>query len=159
MNETKSNRPLSNQTVYTKSSVNLYGYHRANLWAAYGLAIFLAIIVNLLGAYAYNVNKVAHDINFSSLVSSVTDNSIITVFKREDPATRGKIPLLKKIADVEIKFTPLDEGGLGFQTADEVRRRSSVAPISSPRLLELEIMEPVQRANEIVLEEDEIHAT
>jgi hypothetical protein len=102
------------------------------------------MIVNILGAYAYAVNKVAHDINFTSLISSTTDDSIISVFKREDPSTRGKIPLPNKIADVEIKFTPLDEGGLGFQTAEEVRRRSSVAPIASPRLLELKPLEVVE---------------
>ena len=120
--------------VTTTISINLYAYHKANLLAAYGISILVASLVNLLGAYAYTVNKVAHDINFTSIVSSTTDDTIITVFKKEDPSTRGKIPLPKSIGDVEIKFTPLDEGGLGFQTAEEVRRRSSVA---SPQLTTL----------------------
>ncbi len=114
--------------------MNKYAYHKADLLAAYGIAILVAIIANLLGAYAYIKNKVAHDINYTSLVSSSADDTITTVFKQEDPSTRGKLPLPKSIGDVEIKFTPLDEGGLGFQTAEEVRRRSSVAPVTSPQL-------------------------
>ncbi|KAE9380934.1 hypothetical protein N431DRAFT_323907 [Stipitochalara longipes BDJ] len=130
------------QTVMTTISINLYAYHKGNLLAAYAISILVAFIVNLLGAYAYTVNKVAHDINFTSLVSSTTDDTINTIFKKEDPSTRGKIPLPKTIGDVEIKFTPLDEGGLGFQTAEEVRRRSSVAPITSPQLAAMKKLQP-----------------
>jgi hypothetical protein len=72
------------------------------------------------------VNKVAHDISFSSLVSSTTDASINNLFKNEEKATRGRLPLPDSIADVEIKFKPLDEGGLGFQTVAEIRRASAV---------------------------------
>jgi hypothetical protein len=91
----------------------------------------MAIVVNLLGAYAYTFNKAAHDISFASLVSSTTDSTITTLFKTESPSHRGKLPLPEGIAEQPIKFTPLDEGGLGFQTADEVRRRSSLG-VSSP---------------------------
>ncbi len=106
--------------------MNIWGYHKVNLWIAYGASIFVAIVANLLGAYAYKVNKVAHDISFSSLVSSTTDPSINNLFNDDDPNTRGKLPLPKKVSGVEIKFKPLDEGGLGFQTAAEIRRASSV---------------------------------
>jgi hypothetical protein len=40
--------------------------------------------------------------------------------------------LPQSIKTVEIKFTPLDEGGLGFQTATEVKRRQNSA--ASPQL-------------------------
>lgn len=128
-------------------SVNLWGYHKANLWTAYGVSIFVAIIANLLGAYAYMVNKVAHDISFSSIVSSTTHSSINTLFDpdRDDSDTvhmRGKLPLPKKIADREIKFIPLDEGGLGFQTVEEIKeaeiRRASGAGIASPLIMPME---------------------
>ena len=128
--------------VMTTIPILLYAYHRGNLLAAYGIAILVATLVNLLGAYAYIVNKVAHDINFTSLVSSATDDTIITLLKKEGPATKGKLPLPKTIGEVEIKFTPLDEGGHGFQTAEEVRRRSSVAPITSPQLAALRKLQP-----------------
>jgi hypothetical protein len=55
---------------------------------------------------------------------------------------------------VEIKFTPLDEGGLGFQTAEEVRRRSSAAVVASPRLLgqtQRDIREEEMMIEEVVL--------
>lgn len=131
---------------------NVYAYHATNLWIAYGLAILFAILVNILGAYAYMVNSVAHDINFSSLVSAATHSSIIRLFKHEKPETRGKLPLPKEIADVEIKFRPLDEGGLGFETAEEIRRKSSVAltPIPSPQLGDLDQIQPFQQRAERV---------
>jgi hypothetical protein len=53
------------------------------------------------------------------------------------------------IANVKIKFAPLDEGGLGFQTADEIRRRSSAAA-SSPQIMAM---------NQAVVVEEEERST
>jgi hypothetical protein len=82
-------------------------------------------------------------------VSSTTDDTINTLFKKEDPSTRGKIPLPQAIAVVEIKFTPLDEGGLGFQTAEEVKRRSSAAPGASPQISPMQKLQPDMEIKEI----------
>lgn len=120
--------PLVKQPVSITKAVNQWAYHKRNLLLAYSVAIIAALFANLLGAYAYFRNKVSHDLSFSSLASTTTDQTFVDRFRSEDPKTRGKLPLPESLKRVEIKFTPLDEGGLGFQTADEVRRRRSVVP-------------------------------
>jgi len=92
--------------------------------------------------------------SFSSLVSATTDSTITCLFKTEDPAHRGKLPLPNEIAVVPITFTPLDEGGLGFQPAIEVRRRSSgfgsvaiSSAISTPNIKAME--QPVMVTEEV----------
>jgi hypothetical protein len=94
--------------------------------------------------------------SFSSLVSATTDSTITCLFKTEDPAHRGKLPLPDEIAVVPITFTPLDEGGLGFQPAIEVRRRSSAAISSAISTPNIKAMEQLATVIEEVATHDHI---
>ncbi|KAG9238932.1 hypothetical protein BJ875DRAFT_415061 [Amylocarpus encephaloides] len=112
--------------ILVTTTLNIYLHSPLTLLLAYSISLTLALLANLLGAYAYLANKVAHDLSFSTLASTTTDQNLVNMFREEDPGTRGKLPLPKGLGGRVVRFTPLDEGGLGFQTADEVRRRRSL---------------------------------
>lgn len=104
-------RPPINTTVLTTVSVNLYGYHYTNLFLAYGIAIFFALLANALGGLAYHHNRVSHDTSFSSILSSTRDPGLADLFVHQ---VLGKLPLPGEIKRAMLRFGKMKEGGLGF---------------------------------------------
>jgi len=111
--------PYINTSVTTTNLVNLYAYNEQNLLLAYGLAIFFALLANILGAFAYKINGVSYDRAFSSFLSATRDPALKKLFNQQ---TLGKLPVPRNVRRTLLVFGKLllpefeDKGepGLGF---------------------------------------------
>ena len=63
--------------VTTSVPINVYAYHAKNLYLAYSLAIFLALVANVLGTAAYISNGVSHNNSFSSILRATRNPSLL----------------------------------------------------------------------------------
>jgi hypothetical protein len=62
----------------------------------------------------------------------------VDLLRSEDPATRGKLPFPESLKKRTVKFTPLDEGGLGFVTTGSSKKKQRLSlsiASSSTRIL------------------------
>jgi hypothetical protein len=122
--------PYINTTVTTTTLTNLYTYNQRNLLLAYGLAIFFALLANILGAYAYKINGVSFERGFSSFLSATRDPELVNLFHYQ---TLGKLPVPDHIKRTILVFGRLllplfgdmEEPGLGFtcMVQGEVKQR------------------------------------
>jgi len=102
----------TNTTITT--SINTYACYSQNLLLLYGLAIFFALLANILGAFAYMRNGVSHDKSFSAILASTRDPGLMGLFHAR---VLGKLPLPKSVRTAKLKFGKMEEGGLGFKRA------------------------------------------
>lgn len=79
-------RPPVLANVTTAEPINVYAYHPKNLFLAYGIALFLAIIAVILGLCAYLSNGVSHSNSFSSIVRA-TRNPDLLAFDQHQAST------------------------------------------------------------------------
>jgi hypothetical protein len=95
------NRPPINMTYTRWDSVNTYAYHTRNLFLSYGLAISLALLANLLAAYAYRENRVSYNKTFSAILAATRDISLTELFHYE---VVGRLPLSKRVRKTLLSF-------------------------------------------------------
>ena len=100
--------------VNVTNPVNIYAYHSKNLFVSYGLAIFFAVFVNLLGAYAYWTNGHSHAKTFSAILASTRDRGLTKLFRSE---AEGRLPLHDEVRNAKLMFGRLPNEGLGFWRA------------------------------------------
>lgn len=97
-------RPPTDRTATRTDSVNKYVYHSKNLLLSYGLAIGLALLANLLGAYAYLSNGVSHNRRFSAILAATRHESLTKLFHNQ---IVGSLPLSDKVKNTFLKFGPI----------------------------------------------------
>ncbi|TGO48091.1 hypothetical protein BOTNAR_0493g00050 [Botryotinia narcissicola] len=101
--------PSVNTSVLSTTSINIYAYHSSTLLVSYGIAIFVALIANSLGAYAYHINGRSHNKSFSAILAATRDSE----FGRLLPGgVRGKIPLPDWVLETQLRFVDVDGGGV-----------------------------------------------
>ncbi|TGO86393.1 hypothetical protein BPOR_0307g00020 [Botrytis porri] len=101
--------PSTNTSVLSTTSINIYAYHSSTLLLSYGIAIFVALIANSLGAYAYHINGRSHNKSFSAILAATRDSE----FGRLLPGgVRGKIPLPEWVLETQLRFVDVDGGGV-----------------------------------------------
>ncbi|KAF7913457.1 hypothetical protein BELL_0064g00280 [Botrytis elliptica] len=99
--------PSVNTSVLSTTSINIYAYHSSTLLLSYGIAIFVALIANSLGAYAYHINGRSHNKSFSAILAATRDSE----FGRLLPGgVRGKIPLPEWVLETQLRFVDVDGG-------------------------------------------------
>lgn len=99
--------------------VNIYVYNARNLWLAYGIAIFITLLIISLGGIAYNLNGVCHERSFSAFVSATRDLSLVEIFS----SRHGVLPLDEAAKHRSLIFDDEDHLGMSFR---EERRNSTV---------------------------------
>lgn len=100
---------MVNTSVLSTTSINIYAYHCSTLLLSYGIAIFVALIANSLGAYAYHINGRSHNKSFSAILAATRDSE----FGRLLPGgVRGKIPLPEWVLETQLRFVDVDGGGV-----------------------------------------------
>ncbi|THV45419.1 hypothetical protein BGAL_0491g00010 [Botrytis galanthina] len=101
--------PSVNTSVLSTTSINIYAYHSSTLLLSYGIAIFVALVANSLGAYAYHINGRSHNKSFSAILAATRDSE----FGRLLPGgVRGKIPLPDWVLETQLRFVDVDGGGV-----------------------------------------------
>jgi hypothetical protein len=98
-------RPATLTNVTMINTVPLYEYRSLNLRLAYGMAVLVAVIANVLGLIAVVKNGVTVNRAWTSIVGSTAD---IKLHEEEHRARRGSLPLPK---DVEVKLVKIEELG------------------------------------------------
>ena len=106
--------PSITRNVTVKASINTYDYHFQNLLLSYGLAIFFALLANILGALAYMTNGVSHNKSFSAILTSTRDAGLTELFHAQ---ILGRLPLPQSVRRARLRFGNLPDGGLGFKRA------------------------------------------
>lgn len=98
--------------VTTTSPANIYVYQPKRVFIAYGVAIFFALVANVLGIWAYLSNGVSHDNSFWSIVTTTRD---IHLSKLNAHERLGALPKERKVGRTKIVFDVGDmaEGGRG----------------------------------------------
>ena len=94
---------------------NIYTYSALKLWAAYGVAIFLALLTALLGLVAIFLNGASYSNNFSTTFRAARGAAISEKVYAGDVA--GEDPLPKRLAKAQATFV--------FTDADEKLRHRS----------------------------------
>lgn len=74
------NSPPLPANVTTTEPINVYAYHPKNLYLAYSLAIFFALLANILGTCAYISNGVSHNNSFSSILRATRNPGLLLGF-------------------------------------------------------------------------------
>ncbi|KAG0646652.1 hypothetical protein D0Z07_7475 [Hyphodiscus hymeniophilus] len=100
--------------VTSQQAINSYAYHSKNLLVSYGVAIFFALIGNVLGACAYRSNGVSHNKSFSAILTSTRDMGLTDLFHEQ---RLGRMPLPEEIQKTKLRFGRMKGGGLGFSRA------------------------------------------
>jgi hypothetical protein len=106
--------PSITQNVTVKASINTYNYRSENLLLSYGLAIFFALLSNILGALAYKANGVSHNKSFSAILTSTRDIGLMDLFHKQ---VLGRLPLPQSVRRAKLRFGDMGDGGLGFKRA------------------------------------------
>lgn len=85
----------------TSEPINVYTYDPKNLFISYGIALFFALIANILGALAYVSNGVSHDNSFSSIVRATRNPDLIDFEQRRVP---GALPLGRQLGEKVLRL-------------------------------------------------------
>lgn len=98
--------------VTTSTPTNIYAYQPQNLFIAYGIAVLVALLANLIGLHAFFTNGVSYDISFSSIVCTTRDIHFSGLNAHE---RIGALPLDKKVGRTKMKFVVggMEEMGKG----------------------------------------------
>ena len=104
--------PAEPTNVTTTTTTNIYVYQPKKVFIAYGIAIFFALVANVLGIWAYLSNGVSHDNSFSSIVCTTRD---IHLSKLNAHERLGALPLERKVGRTRMVFDVgnMAEGGRG----------------------------------------------
>jgi hypothetical protein len=94
------------------NTVNLYQYRSLNLLLAYGIALLVAAIANVLGIIAILRNGVSIDRRWSSIVSATTG---ITLLEKEHWHRRASLPFPNDAKSREVIIVRLVDGGFTFK--------------------------------------------
>lgn len=79
---------------------NIYVYSAMKLWIAYGIAIFVALILSSLGLFAIVVNGASYSNNFSSALRFARGAFVSKETNDEDPVGRDTLPVYLSTARV-----------------------------------------------------------
>lgn len=93
--------PAQPVNVTTSSPTNIYVYQPRNVFIAYGIAIFVTLIANLIGLHAFFTNGVSYDLSFSSIVCTTRDIHLSGLNAHE---RIGALPLDEKVGRTEMRF-------------------------------------------------------
>ena len=93
--------PSRPANVTTTTPVNIYTYQPRNLYIAYGVAIAVALLANLIGLYAFLANGVSYEISFSSIVCTTRDIHFSGLNAHE---RIGALPIDKEVRRAKIRF-------------------------------------------------------
>lgn len=88
--------------------VNRYSYSARNLWLAYGLANFFALLSVILGIVAFKHNDASHNNSLSNVMSVSQDPELGLLFPR---CCRGVFPLPEETMRAKLKVVPDALGG------------------------------------------------
>ncbi len=125
-------RPMVNTTVTMQKSINTYTYNSKNLFLSYGLAIFFALLANLLGAFAYWRNGASFNKSISSFWPVQKDEELGEFLNDEVLVHLKPLPLEKTTKKTVLKFGSLRDGHWGLRRASVVKvgrnRRKSLRP-------------------------------
>jgi len=104
---------IANTTRITP--VNRYSYSSRNLWLAYGLGIFFALIANALGAQAFMENNASHNNSLSTLLSISRDPELANLFPE---CCHGKLPLPPETMKARLRVEEMEDGGQSLKSKD-----------------------------------------
>lgn len=115
-----------------KESINTYTYNSKNLFLSYGLAIFFALLANLLGAFAYWRNGASFNKSISSFWPVQKDEELGNFLNGEVLVHLKPLPLEKTTKKTVLKFGSLRDGHWGLRRVSVVKggreRRKSLRP-------------------------------
>ena len=94
--------------VTTTIPENIYSYHPFDVLLAYAVAIFFALLANILGLFAYFSNHASYDNSFSSTVFT-THGIHISGLSSHDKL--GELPLDPKVARRRLSWYMRDDAG------------------------------------------------
>ena len=92
--------PLTNVTFHNYH--NEYVYSASKLWVAYGIAIFIATVISVIGVIVIYVNGASHSFDFSSIFRFAWGATISDPVKDEDAT--GQDPLPAYLAAAKVTF-------------------------------------------------------
>ena len=96
---------------------NVYVYSALKLWAAYGVAVFLAGLAVFLGLVTICLNGVSYSSTFSTVFRVARGADVSVELQEED--LDGRDPLPKHLAKAQVSF-----GEIKFYERENVRSRS-----------------------------------
>jgi hypothetical protein len=95
--------------------VDLYKYRSQNLLLAYGLALLVALIANVLGIIAFWCNGVSVGRTWTDVVSATTD---IQLFQEPHRKRRASLPFPDDLEKKMVTVAVMPEGGYSFKLVD-----------------------------------------
>ena len=107
---------IANTTRITP--VNRYSYSSRNLWLAYGLGTFFALIANAFGAQAFMENNASHNNSLSTLLSISRDPELANLFPE---CCHGKLPLPQRTMKARLRVEEMGDGGQSLKPKDTKR--------------------------------------
>ena len=97
---------------------NIYVYSAIKLWAAYGVAIFLAVLAVLLGLITIFLNGGCYSNSFSTIFRTTKGATISE--RIEDHDVVGEDPLPQHLANAQVSFAYMDNDE---KLSDRIRGR------------------------------------
>ena len=88
---------------------NIYVYSAFKLWAAYGAALFLAVLTALLGLVAMFLNGASYSGNFSAVFLAARGAVLSEKIRNQDLGGEDPLPRYLKEAQVSFEHSPVDE--------------------------------------------------
>lgn len=88
---------------------NIYTYSALKLWAAYGVAIFLAVLTVLLGLVAMFLNGASYSGNFSAVFLAAKGASLSENIHAQDLGGEDPLPRYLATAQVSFESNPQEE--------------------------------------------------
>jgi hypothetical protein len=98
---------LTNVTSHTYH--NEYVYSASKLWIAYGIAIFVATVISVIGVIVIYVNGASHSFDFSSIFRFAWGATISDPVKDEDALGQDPLPVYLAAATVTFAAGPKKE--------------------------------------------------
>ena len=93
---------------------NIYVYSAFKLWAAYGAAIFLALLTVLLGLVVMFLNGVSYSANFSAVFLAARAAVLSEMIRERDLGGEDPLPKYLKGAQVSFEQSPAEEKDLHY---------------------------------------------
>jgi hypothetical protein len=95
--------------VTTVNSVNVYTYHRRNLWISYSIAITLTTLANILGLYACMKDNMVYERTLAFILITAGRGDIAELFSDH---LRGDPQGHTLIASERMEFDHVEELGV-----------------------------------------------
>lgn len=99
--------PLTKVTYHNYH--NEYVYSASKLWIAYGIAIFIAAVISIVGVVVIFVNGASHSFDFSSIFRFAWGATISVPIRDEDATAHDPLPAYLAAAKVKMGAGPKKE--------------------------------------------------